>query len=44
MVKLSKSISAMILAGVLGIAGMQSALAQANFPDKPISIHVGFPP
>ena len=44
MVKLSKSISTVILAGVLGIAGVQSALAQANFPDKPISIHVGFPP
>lgn len=44
MVKLSKPISTMILACVLGIAGAQSALAQVNFPDKPISIHVGFPP
>ena len=44
MVKLSKSMSKVILASVLGMWGMQCAVAQVGFPDKPISIHVGFPP
>ena len=43
MVKLRKSITAMVLAGALSVVGMQGAWAQAGFPDKPISIHVGFP-
>lgn len=44
MVKLSKSMSKVMLASVLGMLGVQCAVAQVGFPDKPISIHVGFPP
>ena len=44
MVKLSKSMFKVLLASVLGVLGVQCAVAQVGFPDKPISIHVGFPP
>ena len=44
MVKLSKSTFKVVLASALVMLGVQCAVAQVGFPDKPISIHVGFPP